>query len=149
MTHVQGSYNYRAMKKFTLGCYLLLAQFCTPLFGQSEEDRTCQSHNSAMQIVSQLRDLEFRKNVRCRALNSKQFQEIFSDRIEPQVDSERLANEGIVYKILGFIPNDFNLVFNLSRLSTQLEQVVVTSKGYDNTVRQPILGANQPRPWGR
>ena len=38
---------------------------------------------------------------------------------------------------------DFNLVFNLSRLSTQLEQVIVTSKGYDNTVRQPILGANQ------
>ena len=110
MTHVQGLFNYRAMKKFALGCYLLLAQFCNPLFCQSEseEDRTCQSYNSAMQIVSQLRDLEFRKNVRCRALNSKQFQEIFSDRIEPQIDSERLAYEGMVYKILGFIPNDFD-----------------------------------------
>ena len=37
----------------------------------------------------------------------------------------------------------FKLNFKLSRVSTQLEQVIVTSKGYDNTVRQPILGANK------
>lgn len=31
----------------------------------------------------------------------------------------------------------------LSKVATQLEQVVITSKGFDQTVRQPILGVNQ------
>ncbi len=32
---------------------------------------------------------------------------------------------------------------NLQEVSTQLEQVVVTSKGYDQSVRKPVLGVNQ------
>jgi TonB dependent receptor/CarboxypepD_reg-like domain/TonB-dependent Receptor Plug Domain len=58
----------------------------------------------------------------------------------------------VTVRFVGYLPSkillpdvkkNFKLTFELSKLSTQLEQVVVTSKGYDNTVRQPILGVNQ------
>jgi hypothetical protein len=58
----------------------------------------------------------------------------------------------VTVRFVGYVPSkivlpdikkSYKLTFELSKLSTQLEQVVVTSKGYDNTVRQPILGVNQ------
>ncbi|HEY0110986.1 MAG TPA: TonB-dependent receptor, partial [Fibrella sp.] len=41
------------------------------------------------------------------------------------------------------IDRELNLDVRLSMVASQLEEVIVTSKGYDRTVRQPLLGVSQ------
>ena len=58
----------------------------------------------------------------------------------------------VVARLIGYTPvrkqvtlrfDDVTLDFALRSVSTQLEEVFVTTKGYDQTVRQPLLGVNQ------
>lgn len=58
----------------------------------------------------------------------------------------------ITVRFVGYVPvskfipaQKSNLDFDiaLERVESQLEQVVITTKGYDQTVRQPLLGVNQ------
>ena len=63
----------------------------------------------------------------------------------------RYGQHIVVVRSLGFVPfrttislrenRTFNV--NLPSVSSQLEEVVVTSKGYDRNVRQPLLGVSQ------
>ncbi|QMW00219.1 TonB-dependent receptor [Spirosoma foliorum] len=63
----------------------------------------------------------------------------------------RIGQHVLVVRSLGFVPYRAtislreNTVFNvnLPSVSSQLEEVVVTSKGYDRNVRQPLLGVSQ------
>uniref|UniRef100_UPI003B3AC387 TonB-dependent receptor n=1 Tax=Spirosoma sp. TaxID=1899569 RepID=UPI003B3AC387 len=65
--------------------------------------------------------------------------------------SARTGKHVLVVRSLGFVPfrttislreNTF-LEVRLASVSSQLEEVVVTSKGYDRHVRQPLLGVSQ------
>lgn len=62
------------------------------------------------------------------------------------------GKRGISFKLLGYVPQFFylepnagdqNLDIRLGRVANQLEQVVVSTKGYDETVKKPLLGVNQ------
>lgn len=63
-----------------------------------------------------------------------------------------IGNHVVVVRYLGYVPirilvyvgsNGANIQFGLQTTSSQLEEVVVTQKGFDRTVRQPILGVSQ------
>lgn len=57
----------------------------------------------------------------------------------------------MVVRYVGYVPfrrlvsltRNLTVNVNLSTVSSQLEEVVVTSKGFDRTVRQPLLGVTQ------
>ena len=57
----------------------------------------------------------------------------------------------LVVRYVGYVPfripvsmtRDVRVTVNLSTVASQLEEVVVTSKGFDRTVRQPLLGVTQ------
>ena len=62
------------------------------------------------------------------------------------------GKRGITFKLLGYVPQYFfidestqnrNLSIRLEKVENQLEQVVVSTKGYDETVKKPLLGVNQ------
>lgn len=64
----------------------------------------------------------------------------------------QVGKHAIVVRYLGYVPLWFyttqntqtlNLEINMKRVENQLEQVVVTSKGYDQNVKKPLLGVNQ------
>ncbi|GAB3720087.1 TonB-dependent receptor [Spirosoma lituiforme] len=63
----------------------------------------------------------------------------------------RIGQHVLVVRSLGFVPfrttvnlrDDMALNIRLPSVSSQLEEVVVTSKGYDRNVRQPLLGVSQ------
>ncbi|GAB3800518.1 TonB-dependent receptor [Spirosoma humi] len=57
----------------------------------------------------------------------------------------------VVVRSLGYVPfrttlylrDNRTLTINLPSVSSQLEEVIVTSKGYDRNIRQPLLGVSQ------
>ncbi|MBC7892144.1 MAG: carboxypeptidase-like regulatory domain-containing protein, partial [Sphingobacteriaceae bacterium] len=57
----------------------------------------------------------------------------------------------LVVRYVGYVPfrtpvsmtRDVRVSVNLNTVSSQLEEVVVTSKGFDRTIRQPLLGVSQ------
>lgn len=62
------------------------------------------------------------------------------------------ANHSISIKYVGYVPHwiytnpestDKTLTIKMRRLENELEQIVVTFKGYDETVKKPLLGVNQ------
>ena len=61
------------------------------------------------------------------------------------------GNHHVVVRYVGYKPfrvgldlrNDYRLNVNLVLVASQLEEVVVTSKGFDRNVRQPLLGVSQ------
>ena len=63
----------------------------------------------------------------------------------------RAGQHVVVVRSLGYVPfrttlyvrENRSLTINLPSVSSQLEEVVVTSKGYDRNVRQPLLGVSQ------
>ncbi|MFN3489921.1 MAG: TonB-dependent receptor, partial [Emticicia sp.] len=46
-------------------------------------------------------------------------------------------------KFIASQQSNLNIDFSLTRVENELEQVVVTTKGFDQNVRQPLLGVNQ------
>lgn len=62
------------------------------------------------------------------------------------------ASHSISIKYVGYVPywiytnkvsSDMNLTIKMKRVENELEQIVVTSKGYDQNVKKPLLGVNQ------
>ncbi|GHB77397.1 collagen-binding protein [Persicitalea jodogahamensis] len=62
------------------------------------------------------------------------------------------GRRGITFKMLGYVPQYFfldensqsqSLSIRMEKVENQLEQVVVSTKGYDETVKKPLLGVNQ------
>ena len=55
----------------------------------------------------------------------------------------RLIGYTPVRKIVSLRNGPAHISFNLVSVASQLEEVVVTTKGFDQTVREPLLGVNQ------
>ncbi|WP_373511298.1 TonB-dependent receptor domain-containing protein [Persicitalea sp.] len=62
------------------------------------------------------------------------------------------GKRGVTFKLLGYVPRyvfldqntqSRNLSVRMEKVENQLEQVVVSTKGYDETVKKPLLGVNQ------
>ncbi len=70
---------------------------------------------------------------------------VFSVSVSPR-------NHSISVRYVGYVPfsiydedgtQNRDFIFEMERVANQLEQVVVTSKGFDKTIRKPILGVTQ------
>ena len=95
------------MSSFLRRCTVILTAVFF-VFSVHAEEPSCAFLAPAKKIVSELRELPFRKNVQCVALTPKDFKEVFLNRIRPQINLKKIKAEEKVYKLLGFIPQDFN-----------------------------------------
>lgn len=68
---------------------------------------SCSNFEKAKELASFYRELPFIKDVACTVYSEGDFREIFRERINSQIQKTRILNEGIVYKLLGFIPLDY------------------------------------------
>jgi len=68
----------------------------------------CQISDQALKIAIDIRGLEQKSEVKCLVHDQEQVKEYLISAIDTKVPAEKLAMEELVYKLLGFLPQDFS-----------------------------------------
>lgn len=79
---------------------------------------TCTIAKTAMQTASRLRGLRVVRSVPCRLQDKAQVERYLRDTIKEKIPAERIADEGLVYKLLGIIPPEYDYLNGLIELYT-------------------------------
>lgn len=93
------------MHKVTLAFFVAISFVPTLLFA---EEVSCVIAESAIKDASVIRGLSIKRPVACVIHNRDQVTEYLMETIETEVTYEKLRNEEIAMKAMGFIPEEFN-----------------------------------------
>ena len=129
------------MKKFYLICFLLTtALFCKAqglkITGTVKDSATLAPLSGATIII------DYRKNLSTDKVDEKGHFSIELPTGEHVITIRHIGYETVRTYIKDGVQK-FHFDVLMTTTSSQLEEVIVTSKGYDNTIRQPILGSLQ------
>ncbi len=134
---LQKVYKLQARSAFRAGCLA----FCTlvlAVLGGCARGGKCSLDEHLYNSVARERGLEFKQNVPCRVENSAEMQAYLKEEIVRSTSPERFAYEGRVYKLLGFVPPDFDYIPGLIEIfSNQLEGY------YDPAEQELVLARNR------
>ncbi len=92
-----------------------------------------------MEVVSKLRELSVKKQVPCQLQNRTEVEKYIRSSIKKKIPEERIRHEGVVYKMLGFLPPDYDYLNQVIALYT--EQL---GGYYDPEKKQYVMAAWMP-----
>lgn len=79
---------------------------------------SCDLVADATAIASKIRGLKVLRKVPCRVQDRAEVEKYLLDTIKEKIPQERFVNEGVVYKILGIIPKDYQYLEGIVELYT-------------------------------
>lgn len=83
------------------------------------EGAECSLVGTAFKIASDIRGLKIKDSVPCRLQNKAEVEKYLRDTIELKIPAAKLKNEERAYKIIGFIPQEFDYKNGLIKLYTE------------------------------
>lgn len=95
---------------FLIGCL-----FAT---NQVQAETQCVIADNAFDIASEIRGLTEKHKVPCRLVDKEQVEEYLRKVIKEKVSEKKLKNEGEMFRLLGFVPEDFSYLDGLVSLYT-------------------------------
>ncbi len=97
----------RAARELFL-CAVFLCAVFIPAYRASADSTSCNLAKDAIDSASRLRGLRIKQPVPCLIHDKPEVRAYILETIRTQLPPERLANEELLFKALGFIPEDFN-----------------------------------------
>lgn len=93
----------------------ILSVICVFVKG-SYADVSCKIATTAMAKASQIRGLAAKKTVPCEIHNQEEVRTFLIDAIKTRIPPEKLKSDELIYKAIGFLPDDFDYVQGMINL---------------------------------
>jgi hypothetical protein len=98
--------------------YILFLIVIFPALAFAIEGVDCSIAEVAIKTASRLRELPIKKSVSCKLQDKEQVRRYLIDAVTTKMPPERIKREGQVYKMLGFIPEDFDYLKGIIEMYT-------------------------------
>ena len=98
------------------GLFLVVVLLSGPSVSVAAE---CSIASTAIKVASRLRGLSVKKPVPCKLKDKSQVEQYLRDTIDTKIPADRLKYEEVAFKLLGFLPRDYDYTNGLIELYTQ------------------------------